>query len=124
MSRVSPSIFCLVETKANPTRTLSFCKLFNMNWDWASVTMTGYSGGIIILWKREIGLVTPILRTKTSILVISSSVSVSWVIFIVYNSQRFLTRTYFGILFLLLRRSTSRGSLLGTSMRFSQQVSI
>lgn len=87
--------------------------------------MTGYSGGIIILWKREIGLVTPILRTKTSIhLVIYSSVSVSWVISIVYNSQRFLTRTYFGILFLLLRRSTSPGSLLGTSMRFSQQVSI
>lgn len=88
MSRMPPSIICLVETKSNTSRTVSFCNLFQKNWDWAAATAAGYSGGIIILWKRELGLVTPILGTKTSIhLVISSSVSFSWVLSIIYNSQ-------------------------------------
>lgn len=86
---MSPSIICLVETKSNPTKTLSFCKLFHKNWDWAVAIATGYSSGIINLWKRKIGLVTPILGIKTSIhLVISSLVSASSVLSIVYNSQR------------------------------------
>ncbi|KAJ0967480.1 hypothetical protein J5N97_024397 [Dioscorea zingiberensis] len=81
-------LVCLVETRADTQRTRNFCKKFKKQWDWAATPARGYSGGIIILWKKDIEKVTPICFSRHVIhLTISNNPFKPWIISIVYNGQ-------------------------------------
>lgn len=53
----NPTIFCLVETRADSARLNRFRSKLSQVWDWAAILDEGMSGGIIVLWKRNIGQV-------------------------------------------------------------------
>ncbi|XP_039146767.1 uncharacterized protein LOC120284004 [Dioscorea cayenensis subsp. rotundata] len=76
-----PKIICLVETRANADRTYRFCSKISKNWEWAAILADGFSGGIIVLWDKFLGYVTPIAVSRRDLhLVISTNNSFNWVI--------------------------------------------
>ncbi|KAJ0975885.1 hypothetical protein J5N97_017850 [Dioscorea zingiberensis] len=84
-----PDLVCLVETRADADRAYTFCKKFAKRWHWAAIPAQGMSRGIVVLWKHNIGLVTPFAISKYSLhLVISADNPKEWVLTVVYNSQR------------------------------------
>lgn len=58
------SMICLVETRANSERIGKFCSRLSRDWDWAAILADGFSGGILVCWKKDIGLVTPIAFSR------------------------------------------------------------
>lgn len=85
----NPLIFCLVETRADSVRLEKFCNRLGRAWHWAAILLEGYSGGIIIIWKKHIGRVTPMARSRSALhLVITPDNQKSWVLFTIYNSNR------------------------------------
>lgn len=87
MHRLKPDFICLLETKTNSDRILRFCNRLKPRWDWATILASGFSGGILILWRQQVGCVTPIAISKLALhLVITTSFD-SWVLFAIYNSQ-------------------------------------
>lgn len=53
--------------------SLKFCSKFKCLWVWKTIPYVGFSGGIIVLWKRSAGLITLIAISRMSLnLVISS----------------------------------------------------
>lgn len=91
--RLNPHIICLVETKIDTSRVLKFCKIFHKNWDGEAIPASGLLGGVIVLWNKNYGEITPILGVKTSLHLVISSISFSWILSIVYNSQRSFYQT-------------------------------
>lgn len=87
MRRLKPTIICLVETKSDVARSLLFCNKFARSWAWAAIPAQGFSGGIIVLWSRCLGLVTPIAATRMSLNLVITSTKGSWILTVVYNSQ-------------------------------------
>lgn len=87
MIRSKPDFICLVETKSNTDRIMRFCNRFKHCWDWAAIPLNGFSGGIIVLWKRSIGLVTPIANSRLVLHLIISSLNDYWILSVFYNSQ-------------------------------------
>lgn len=84
-----PKIICLVETRANADRTYRFCSKISKNWEWAAILADGFSGGIIVLWDKFLGYVTPIAVSRRDLhLVISTNNSFNWVLSVIYNSTR------------------------------------
>lgn len=82
-------LVALVETRADENRVARFCSKFAKNWNWAAVAAEGYSGGIIVLWQKRIGFVTPLIHSRRALhLIISSSSNVHWLLTVVYNAQR------------------------------------
>lgn len=87
------SIFCLVETRANSNRISRFCSNLTRSWDWAAILADGFSGGILVCWKKGLGLVTPIVFSRRILhIVISSSFFNKVIISVVYNSCRFTSQ--------------------------------
>lgn len=83
-----PSFVCLVETRLDESRVLQFVSSFRHVWEWATIPSLGYSGGIIILKRRLLGIITPPAISKRCLhLVIYSQFLVSWIISMVYNGQ-------------------------------------
>ncbi|KAJ0964644.1 hypothetical protein J5N97_025782 [Dioscorea zingiberensis] len=81
-------MICLVKTRANEPRIRKFCKKFKRKWEWAACPANGYSGGIIILWKKDLGQVTPLCFSRNVMHIIASDgVFKTWLISIVYNGQ-------------------------------------
>ncbi|XP_039136217.1 uncharacterized protein LOC120273617 [Dioscorea cayenensis subsp. rotundata] len=88
-----PSIFYLVETHANGARVDRFCGKFAKKWNWAALLADGLSGGIFIIWKKHLGLVTPIAVSRRALhLVISPSFNSSWILSVIYNSNKFVSQ--------------------------------
>lgn len=89
MKNLNPLVFCLVETKADNERLDKLCSKIGNIWPWATLMAEGYSGGIIILWQKHIGKVTPIAKTRYALhLVVTTDNAESWILTIVYNSNR------------------------------------
>lgn len=83
-----PSFVCLVETRLDESRVLQFVSSFRHVWEWATIPSLGYSGGIIILKRRLLGIITPPAISKRCLhLVIYSQFFVSWIMSMVYNGQ-------------------------------------
>ncbi|XP_039135720.1 uncharacterized protein LOC120273142 [Dioscorea cayenensis subsp. rotundata] len=85
--RFKPSIICLVETKTDHSRSLRFCNRFAKHWEWAAIPAYGLSGGIITLWSRCLGRVTPVAATSMSLNLVITSMDGPWILSIVYNFQ-------------------------------------
>lgn len=87
MARLKPDFICLVETKSNSIRIQRFCARFSRHWVWAAVPSNGYSGGIIVLWKRFNGIVTPVASSRMALHLIITTSEDSWILSTIYNSQ-------------------------------------
>ncbi|KAJ0983259.1 hypothetical protein J5N97_011514 [Dioscorea zingiberensis] len=88
MRELSPNIVCLVETRADEGRAKTICKKFSKAWEWAAIPANGMSGGIIIFWKHEMGLVTPLAHSRYVLhLIVSNEKPKEWILSVVYNSQ-------------------------------------
>lgn len=85
MARLKPNFLCLVETKSNTDRTLRFCNIFKKNWDWAPIPSIGFSGGIIVLWQKFAGVVTPIALSRFALHLIISNANDTWILTTIYN---------------------------------------
>lgn len=85
--RLKPTIICLVETKTDIVRSLRFYNRFARSWEWAVIPAQGFSGGIIVLWSRGLGLVTPLAATRMSLNLVISSTEGPWILTVIYNSQ-------------------------------------
>lgn len=93
MQTLHPSLVCLVETRANADRADRFCAMFTRNWNWAALLADGFSGGVIILWNKHLGQVSPIAVSRRALhLVISSSRFTSCIISVIYNSNHFTSQ--------------------------------
>lgn len=81
-------ILALVETRANGDRVVRFCNHFARNWNWVAIPADGYSGGIIILWRKQIGKISPVVHSRRALhLIFSSSADHPWIISVVYNAH-------------------------------------
>lgn len=87
MGRFKPDFICLVETKSNSDHIKRFCNRFNKNWDWAAIPSNGFLGVIIVLWKCLKGFVTLITISRLELHLIISSVTGTWILSTIYNSQ-------------------------------------
>ncbi|KAJ0976534.1 hypothetical protein J5N97_012008 [Dioscorea zingiberensis] len=88
MRKHRPVMVCLVETRADAARATKFCNKLSNSWDWAAIPAQGMSGGIIILWKKGVGRVTPIASSRFSLhLVLSTDKPKHWVVTVIYNAQ-------------------------------------
>lgn len=68
-----PSMMCLMETTANANRVFRTCRRFSSVWEWTVIPTEGLSKGIIVVYHRSIGVVTPLAISRDAIhLVISS----------------------------------------------------
>lgn len=84
-----PLLCCLVETRADEVRLRRFCAKLGKEWEWAAVAANGYSGGIIVLWKRQVGCVTPMAISRFALhLVISDNSNSDWFVSVIYNDSR------------------------------------
>lgn len=81
-------LICFMESRANISRIRRFCYRFSVRWNWAAKEADGFLGGIICIWHIEIGLVTPIIKSKFVLhLVISQITRTTWILTIVYNGH-------------------------------------
>lgn len=81
------NIFALVETRANDERVLHLCSHFAKSWNWVAIPMDGYSRGIIILWLKYLGRISPVAHSRRVLhLIFSSSANHPWIISLVYNA--------------------------------------
>ncbi|XP_039145509.1 uncharacterized protein LOC120282722 [Dioscorea cayenensis subsp. rotundata] len=88
LKKLKPAIFCLVETRANDNRLQRFCSKIKDPWKWVAVLAEGFSGGIIIIWNKNIGVVTPLVSSRYALhLVVTASNSNSWILSTIYNSN-------------------------------------
>ncbi|XP_039129854.1 uncharacterized protein LOC120265977 isoform X1 [Dioscorea cayenensis subsp. rotundata] len=85
----SQTFFCLVETKSNKNCIHRLCGTFSKFWDWAAILSIGLFGGIIVLWRRDFGLVTLVANSRSVLHLVISSDNISWILSVVYNSQVF-----------------------------------
>lgn len=77
---------CLVETRANKERCFKFCRRLTKDWDWAAVPALGLSGKILTLWRKDVGVVTPLVMSRNVLhLVISSKYLKGMIFSVVYN---------------------------------------
>lgn len=84
-----PALVCLVETRANSPRVDKFCKNISRSWNWTALLADGFSGGIIVLWRKSLGVVSPVAVSRRALhLVISPSSSITLLISVVYNANR------------------------------------
>lgn len=89
MKKIKPIIFCLVETKADGDRLSRFCSKLGKRWNWAAIIADAFSGGIIAIWNKNLGSVTPMVKSRFALhLVITTNNAKSWIMSIVYNSNR------------------------------------
>lgn len=87
IARLKPNFLCLVETKANASRVWRFCNKLRRWWDWAAIPSSGLSGGILVLWKKSIGLVTPVASSRLVLHLVITTYDKTWILSTVYNSQ-------------------------------------
>ncbi|KAJ0965278.1 hypothetical protein J5N97_026416 [Dioscorea zingiberensis] len=88
LNNLDVTILCLVETRADNERISRFCEKFKRKWEWAAIPAMGYSGGIIILWKKNIGKATPIAISRYALhLILTLDDESTWIISTVYNNQ-------------------------------------
>lgn len=84
---------CLVETIANFNRVDRFCNKISRSWNWTALLADGYSGGVIVLWRKTLGVVSPVAVSRRAVhLVISPSSSTNLIIYIIYNSNHFISQ--------------------------------
>lgn len=87
MRYLKPNLICLVQTKTDSTHIHHFCDSLFKLWQWATISSIGLSRGIIVMWNRSIGLVTPVANTRSTLHLVISLNMVSWILSIIYNSQ-------------------------------------
>lgn len=81
MSEYHIDVFALVETWANEKWVHHLCSFFAKNWNWAAIPADGYSEGIIVLWVKHLGRITPVVHSRRAIhLIFSSSTDHPWII--------------------------------------------
>lgn len=85
--RLNPKLLCLVETKTDIVRTQRFCNTLSKHWDWVAIPSRGLSGGIIVLWRRDLGSVTPVANSHFVLHLVISSNNVHWILSVIYNAQ-------------------------------------
>lgn len=67
-------IVYLIETRADEDRAKNFCSKLKCSGNWVALPSLGFLGGITVLWKSSVGLITPIAASWFSVhLVISST---------------------------------------------------
>lgn len=89
----NPQMVALVETRAKEPRILRFCKRFRRIWSWAAIHSQGFSGGIILLWRKNLILATPVVIAQSALrLVISSNPVGVWILSVIYNGQAIETQ--------------------------------
>lgn len=89
MKKIKPIIFYLVETRADDDRINRFYSKLGKKWNWVFIIAEGLSGGIIVIWNKNISYVTPMARSRYALhLVITINPTNSWIMSIVYNSIR------------------------------------
>ena len=93
LNRLNLTFICLVETRADEDRTSRFCNKFSKRYDWAAIPARGFSGGIIILWRKGFGKITHVAFSRYALhLVITSGNPREWILSVVYNSQHIYTQ--------------------------------
>lgn len=79
-------IIALIETRVIDSRIKCFCSIFPNRWNWAAIIADGYSGRIIILWLRKIGIISPIVHSRYALhLIISLTSENQCILCVVYN---------------------------------------
>lgn len=112
-----PVVVCLVETRANSNRVDHFCSKIPQNWEWAALLANGFSGGIIVLWNKALGLVSPITVSRRALhLIISPYHSTNWIISVIYNSNRLHSQRRLWLELSHLANFSFLGSSLAISM--------
>lgn len=85
---LKPLILCLVETRTDKVRLDRLCAKVGRKWCWATIEVEGYLGAIIAIWKKHIGLVTPIVKSRYALhLVISTVENKDLMLSVIYNSN-------------------------------------
>lgn len=80
-------MFALLELKLTMFGLIVFVLIFLCP-DWAAILAEGFSGGIITLWNRNIGYVTPIAASRRALdLIISPDNVTHYIVFVIYNSN-------------------------------------
>lgn len=78
-------VICLVEIRAYSDRVLHFYSIFAKVWEWAAIAANGQSGGIIILQKKNLGSVTPIVKSKQVLDLVFSTPSLNTLIRLIFK---------------------------------------
>lgn len=86
MKNKKPDFVCLVKTKATIPKVHRFCDKI-MGWGCAAIPSNGIFGGIIVLWKRGIGRVTPVVVSRLALHHVIYSKDETWILTTIYNSQ-------------------------------------
>lgn len=60
----SPDIMCLVKTQADKERINRFCLKFVQGWIWVAIPSTGFSSGIIVMWRHMVGIITLLVISR------------------------------------------------------------
>lgn len=68
-------------------RIRNICDKINHCWHWAAIPSNGFSGGIIMLWKRDLGRVTPVVVSRFALHLVISSNEETLILTTIYNSQ-------------------------------------
>lgn len=84
---ITHSLFVWLKLKLTNSGVLArFCRSFHKKWEWAVVPTLGMPGGIIVLWRFEVGVVTPVVQSRHELnLVISAHKAEEWILTIVHN---------------------------------------
>ncbi|XP_039146778.1 uncharacterized protein LOC120283989 [Dioscorea cayenensis subsp. rotundata] len=94
MKQLNPFIFCLVETRADNSRLDIFCSKLGQKWAWAAIAADGFSGGLIVIWQKQLGKVSPLARSRYVLhLVVTNVKNESWILSTVYNSNHYQVQT-------------------------------
>lgn len=84
-----PLVVCLVKTRANTNRVDCFYAKLPRSCYWAIILPWGFSGGIIVLWNKIVGWVSPISVSRRALhLIISSDSLANWIMLAIYNSTQ------------------------------------
>ncbi|XP_039130816.1 uncharacterized protein LOC120267185 [Dioscorea cayenensis subsp. rotundata] len=83
-------MICLTETRANDDRVNRFCRCLPVSWDWSAILADGFSGGILVAWRKVIGRVSPIAISRRALhMIISPNQFGNCIISVIYNSVHF-----------------------------------
>lgn len=64
LMKFKPIIFCLVETRGDDDKINKFYSKHRKKWNWVTIIVDGFSGGIIVIWNKNIGCVTPMAKSR------------------------------------------------------------
>lgn len=87
MKKQKLDFICLVEIKTDISQIHRFCSRLRHRWEWAAIPSNDISGGIMVIWNRSVGNVTPVAISHSALHLVISSNDETWILTTVHNSQ-------------------------------------